>query len=255
MLESGFLGVPNVSEWLFLSLVAAAMATTYIGFVTGTAGGLMLLVLMAGIFPPLVLVPLHTFVQLGATVGRSAMMIRHMLWPTLLPFLAGAVLGAAIGARIFVDIPPSILRAMMALFVLLVVWLPEFGRVGATAWRFGLLGFIATFLGVFVGATGSLVSPVVAAASPNRRNFAATVATLMTCTHTLKIAAFTALGFAVWEYVPLIVAMIAGTLIGNYLGGYTLERMRERSFRMIFKIIMTLLALRLLWLAYAGGPS
>lgn len=255
MLVSGFLGVPNVPEWLFLTLVFAALATTYIGFVTGTAGGLMLLVLMAGIFPPLVLVPIHTFVQLGATVSRSAMMLRYMLWPTLLPFVIGATLGAAIGARIFVNIPPEMLRGFMAVFILLIVWLPDFGRVGATSWRFGALGFVATFLGVFVGATGSLVSPFVAAASPDRRNFAATVATLMTCTHLLKIVAFMAIGFAVWEYVPLILAMIAGTTAGNYFGRITLDRMRERSFRLIYRILMTVLALRLAWLAYVGGPA
>ncbi|MFM1815924.1 MAG: hypothetical protein RLZ98_2619, partial [Pseudomonadota bacterium] len=173
-----------------------------------------------------------------------------MMWPTLLPFVIGAVIGAALGARIFVEIPTSALRVMMAVFVLVVIWLPEFGRMGAEAWRFGVIGFLATFIGVFVSATGSLVSPIVAAASPDRRNFAATVATLMTMTHILKIIAFGVLGVAIGTYLPLIAAMIAGTIAANYLGRFTMERMKEYSFRLLFKIIMTILALRLLYLAY-----
>ncbi|MFM1816154.1 MAG: hypothetical protein RLZ98_2849, partial [Pseudomonadota bacterium] len=64
-LEPGFLGMPDVSGWLFAGMTFAAFATTYIAFVTGTAGGLMLLVVMAPYFPPAILVPLQTTVQLG----------------------------------------------------------------------------------------------------------------------------------------------------------------------------------------------
>jgi uncharacterized membrane protein YfcA len=66
------------------------------------------------------------------------------------------------------------------------------------------------------------------------------------------MAAFGFIGIAVGAYLPLVAAMIVSAFFGNWVGRATLDRMRERDFRLIFRIVMTLLALRLLWMA-AGG--
>ena len=50
--------------------------------------------------------------------------------------------------------------------------MPKLGRIGAERGRFLALGFGATFLGVFVSATGTLVAPFVASAAPDRRQHA-----------------------------------------------------------------------------------
>ena len=46
-----FLGVPDVGFWLTVVLVLAATITTFLGTVTGTAGGLLLLAGMASSSP------------------------------------------------------------------------------------------------------------------------------------------------------------------------------------------------------------
>ena len=51
MMEN-FLGVPDVGLWLIVVLVIAATLTTFLGTVTGTAGGLLLLASMTFFFPP-----------------------------------------------------------------------------------------------------------------------------------------------------------------------------------------------------------
>lgn len=248
-MAEGFLGVPATSEWLFAGFALAAAVTCWIGIVTGAAGGLILLGLLAMVYPPAVFVPLHTFVQLGAGAGRAILMWQYVLRGTLLPFGIGAAIGAAAGAQIFVSLPTAILQGILGLFMLLVTWMPHMGRVGTEGKRFAVLGFVATFVGVFVSATGVLVAPFVASASPDRRNHASTLAALMTMVHLCKLVAFGFLGFAMWAYAPLIVAMIAGAWVGNWLGGKTLDRMKERDFRLIFKLLLTALALRLVWVA------
>ena len=72
-----------------------------------------------------------------------------------------------------------------------------------------MLGFVTTFLGVFVSATGTLLAPFVAASTPDRRVHVATMGALMMFSHLAKVAAFGFIGFAIGRYVPLIVAMIA----------------------------------------------
>jgi uncharacterized membrane protein YfcA len=248
-MESAFLGVPGVDAWLFAELALASFATTMFGVVVGTAGGLVLLAIMAFVFPPAVLVPVHTFIQLGAGASRAVMLRRWVMRPTVIPFTLGAIAGAAAGARIFVSLPEGLLQAILGGFILIVTWMPRFGRMGSERSRFAILGAASTFLGMFVSATGTLVAPFVLSASPDRRNHLATLATLMTIAHTAKLAGFAVLGVAIGAYLPLVVVMIGTAMLGSWVGAVTVDRMPERVFRLIVQAVLTVLAVRLIWLA------
>ena len=119
--------------------------------------------------------------------------------------------------------------------------------MGAERLRFGFLGFAATFLGMFVSATGTMLSPFVASAAPDRRNYVATFAALMALVHVVKLIAFGLLGVAFGAYIPLIALMIVSAALGNWIGARVLERISEKRFRIVFQILLSLLALRLLW--------
>ena len=248
-----FLGVPDTGLLLFLGLSAASFATAFIGVFTGTAGGLILLATMAMVMPPAALIPVHTVVQLGSGVTRTMIMWRWVMRATLAPFLIGAALGAALGAKAFVAMPTSATMGILAVFILIVTWLPKLGRMGAQSGRFALVGFAATFIGVFVSATGTLVAPFVASAAPDRRNHAATLGALMSFVHILKLAAFAFLGFAVSAYIPLMAAMILTGAGGNWVGELALAKVSERRFRLILQVGLTILALKLLWDAFEHG--
>lgn len=243
----------DMSPLMFAGLSTASFFTAFIGLYTGTAGGLILLAIMATVMPPLTVIPAHTLVQLGSGVTRTLLMWRWVMRGTLLPFLIGAGLGAALGARTFIALPQTMLMGILGAFILIVTWLPNLGRLGAERKRFAVVGFAATFLGVFVSATGTIVAPFVASASPDRRNHAATLGAMMTMVHILKLIAFAAIGFSVWDYVPLIAAMVATGAVGNWAGELALARTSERRFRLILQMGLTILALRLIWNALASG--
>lgn len=243
----------DMSLLMFVGLTVASFFTAFIGLYTGTAGGLILLAIMATVMPPASVIPAHTFVQLGSGVTRAMLMWRWIMRGTVLPFLVGAVLGATLGARTFVALPQAFLMGILGVFILIVTWLPNLGRLGAERGRFAAVGFAATFLGVFVSATGTIVAPFVASAAPDRRNHAATLGALMTMVHILKLIAFAAIGFSIWDYVPLIAAMVATGSVGNWLGEVALARTSEKKFRLILQIGLTILALRLVWNALAAG--
>ena len=104
MIELSFLGVPNVNAWIFFGLSIAACFTSIVAVVTGTAGGLLLLALMAFFFDPATLLPLHTVIMLLASVHVAALFWRYILRQTVIPFLGGSIIGAALGAQIFVEL-------------------------------------------------------------------------------------------------------------------------------------------------------
>ena len=242
----GFLGVPDTSVWVFFGLSVAAFVTTFLGATPGTAGGLLLLAIMAFFYPPLVLVPVHTVVQLGAGTSRTFIMWRYVKKRLILPFTIGAFVGALAGGQIFVTLSSSILQFILGGFIIIVLYMPRFAAGGPERARFGVLGFFATFLGVFVSATGTFLSPFIAHASGDRRIHVSTMATLMAITHIAKLVVFGTIGFTVAAYAPLMAAMIVGTVGGNWVGSKALNRIPEKTFRVVFKILLTLLAIRLL---------
>lgn len=248
-MEMEFLGIPGMDGLIFSGLALASFCTAFFGMITGAGGGPILLALMAMVMPPAVLIPVHTVVQLGVGSSRTVFLWRYILWPTVFPFLIGAVIGAACAAPIFISLPSAVLQGVVGLFILLIAWMPEFGRIGPEKGRFAFLGFGMTFLAMFVSSTGSLLAPFVASVSPDRRNYASTTAGLMSMSHIIKLVAFGLMGFAIGTYLPLMAAMVATAALGNWLGRKVLFKMPEELFRNVLKVLLTLLALRLLWIA------
>lgn len=244
-----FLGTPGVDALMFFGLTAASLVTAFLGVFTGAAGGVVLLGVMALVMPPAVLLPVHTVVMLGSGITRTMIMWRDVIRGTVLPFLAGAVVGAIAGANVFIALPQSVLLLILGVFMLIVTWLPKLGRIGGERGRFAVLGFFATFLGVFVSATGSLLAPFLASHTPNRYKMVATMGALMTITHIAKLLAFGFIGFAIGSYLPLLAAMIAAGAVGNWFGEMALHKTSEQRFRLILQLILTALALRLIWSA------
>jgi uncharacterized protein len=204
---------------------------------------------MAIFMPPAVLLPIHTVVMLGSGVTRTMIMWRDVIRGTVMPFVVGATIGAVAGANVFVALPQSVLLLILGVFMLIVTWMPKLGRIGAERSRFVVLGFFTTFVGVFVSATGSLLAPFLASHTPNRYKMVATMGALMTFTHIAKLFAFGFIGFAIGSYLPLMAAMIVSGAVGNWFGEVALHKTSEQKFRLLLQVVLTLLALRLIWSA------
>jgi uncharacterized membrane protein YfcA len=254
-MEAGFLGVPGVDALVFAGLSLTSLCTAFIAGVTGAAGGLLLLGILALVFPPAILIPVHTVVLIGDNISRVAILWRHVARGALPPFFVGAALGAAAGGRIFVALPTAMLQLILGVAIIVFTWMPKIATSGSQGARFGAVGFIATFIGVFVSATGALVGPFMAAAYGDRRQLVATFSAAMGLVHICKLAAFGLLGVTLAPYLPLMAAMVGTAAIGNLIGSRVLARVPEHGFRVVFRLILTGLALRILWMAAQGAAA
>jgi len=252
-METEFLGVPNVDGLIFLGLTLTALCAAFITAVIGSAGGLLLLGVLALVFPPTVLIPLHTVVMLGDNVSRVAIMWRHIFRAALFPFFVGAALGAIAGGQIFMTLPTATLQVILGVSIIVFTWMPKIASSRSLGSRFGLVGFIATFIGIFVSAVGALVGPFIAAACTDRREVISTFSAVMGLIHLWKLIAFGLLGVTLAPYLPLMVAMVATAAIGNLAGSRVLNKIPESAFRSIFRVVLTALAIRILWLAGKNG--
>ena len=240
---------PGVSELAAIGLVALALATSALTAAAGIGGGLVLLSVLASFLPPAVVIPIHGVVQLGSNAGRAALLRRQIDRHIVLPFALGSILGIVVGAKLFVALPTPTLQIILGLFVLASVWLPKLKTSHIPNRGFTVVGMIGSFCTMFVGATGPFVASFITPDRLSRHEVVATHAACMTLQHTLKVVAFGFLGFAFLPWAPLLVAMIAAGFFGTMIGRRLLDRLPHHAFARIFKLILTVLALRLLYAA------
>ena len=242
----------EVSIALAIGLVAVSGFTSALTAAAGIGGGLVLLSVMASFLPPVIVIPTHGAVQLGSNVGRAALLRRNIDAGILLPFVLGALIGVAVGANVLVALPTATLQVILSLFILASVWLPKLKSAGVAPRGFAIVGALATFCTMFVGATGPFVAAFLSPDRLPRHAVVATHAACMTVQHAFKVVAFAVLGFAFVPWIPLLAAMIGAGFLGTVVGKRLLDRLPQKSFTRLFNLILTVLALRLLWTALAG---
>ena len=170
--------------------------------------------------------------------------IRRDLLPS---FFIGALIGAILGSNIIVNLPIAILQIILSIFIFYACWAPAPRSSTHSNKKIFGLGFIGTILALFIGSSGVVIAPFVAKACKDRHEFVGTQYCFMTVIHGLKMPVFGFLGFTLAAYIPLISVMIATAFIGSYLGRILLKFMSEKVFKIIFRITLTVLALRLLY--------
>ncbi len=235
----------------FLFLIVASFFSSALTAVLGVGGGVLLLSLMPGLLPIAAVVPVHGVVQLASNVTRAAFGVRHIQWRLVAAYAAGAVLGAAAGSRVVVTVPLAILPVVLGLFILLVTWVPRRWlalRSGKGRWvgRFAAVGAVQTFISLFVGAAGPLVTPVLLREGLSRDRIVVTHGAMMSVLHALKIVTFGLLGFAFAPYLPLMAGLVASVSVGSWVGTHLRPKIPEELFRRLLKVALTLLALRLI---------
>jgi uncharacterized membrane protein YfcA len=242
----------NVDLWMALALIALSFVTSLITATFSLGGGTLMIAVLALVFPPAVVVPVHGAVQLGSNGGRAIVQRAHIQWNFVKWIAAGAVIGTIVGGQFASLLPEKLFTIIIAVFVLFTTWLPQPKVVGRSALVQFTGGAIISGLSMLVGATGPLVS-VFLKGIPDRQQLVATHAMLMTFQNVFKVIVFVFLGFAFAQYLPLIVAMVVAGFGGTAIGSKLLVRVPESAFRWGFKIILTLVALDLLRGAVFSG--
>jgi len=232
-----------------LTLIGLSFVGSFITVAFGIGGGAFMLVFFATLLPAPAIIPVHGLVQLGSNVGRAALTFRHLRRDVVTVFAIGALIGVALGGLFVVQLEPAYIQIGVGLFILWSIAMrpPAFLKRSA-----GLTGAISSFLTMFFGATGPFVATFVKSLSLDRMAHTATHASLMTIQHALKTLTFGFLGFAFSIWAGFVVLLMMSGLLGTIVGRRVLMRIDEKRFRFMLNLVLTLLAIRLV---YAGGMA
>ncbi len=228
-------------------LAGSSFLTSMLTGALGLGGGVMMLALLATVLPPVIVLPVHGVVQIGSNFGRAVLLRAEIARSLLLPFATGSLVGVAAGALFVRELPRGVLVLLLGVFVLWSCWSPRLRPHDLPARAFGLVGAATSFVTMFLGATGPFVAAFLGPERLGRNGVVATHAACMTLQHALKVGAFTALGFAFLPWLPLLLAMIGLGFLGTMVGTRLLDRLPERSFARTFRLVLSGLALKLLW--------
>jgi uncharacterized membrane protein YfcA len=241
--------LPELAVWVVLT--AVAVATSIVSGVMGLAGGMMLLAALLMVLDPVVAIPVHGVVQLVSNASRAWFQRAHVRWGAVWRFAWPLLPAGAVGLALLRAVPPDATRLAIGAFALVATWAPGLLSLGgggrdarrALPWGGALVGFLSTT----IGATGPLLAPFILAlglAPP------ATVGTMAACQifqHASKIALFGAAGFDFARFALPVAALCAAAVAGSAIGSRLLDHLPERAFRVGVRIVLSALALQLVW--------
>ena len=238
--------------WVVLVFMAAAFATSVLSAIVGMAGGITLLAIMLLFLEPLVAIPLHGIVQLVSNSSRTVAQWGHVQWGVVwryaLPLLPMGWLGLLLAEQI----PPDAARALIGLFVLVATWRPQWLLIGThpedtdPKRRFLGLGAVVGVVNMTVGATGPLIAPFFLNLGWTRFALIGTKAACQTMGHVAKVVVFGLAGFAFGPWWVLLVLLSVCVVFGTALGSRLLGKVSERAFVLLYRGVLTAIALLLL---------
>lgn len=227
-------------------LISAAFFSSTLTAVLGVGGGMLLISFMAVSMPPAAIVPVHGVAQLASNASRGIFALKDISWQIFWPFLLGCLIGSVAGSNLLISFPSHFLPIPLGLFVLIMTWMPQLKQRFWLPGRFFSLGLTQAVLTLFVGATGPLNMPFLLREGLSKDQIVVTGSALMTIVHLAKILTFGFLGFAFSDYLPLMVGMVVAVIAGSFVGTKLRARVPEQLFKNIFKILITVLALRMI---------
>ena len=228
----------------FIILSLASFLGSFITASLGVGGGVFLLLVMLIYLPAIVVIPIHGVIQLASNVGRSALLRQYIEWNFILIFSVAALVGAICAGFIFFSLPAVLLQVIVLIGAIILTWLPAKQVKKPKASGIIFLGFITTFLSMFVGTIGPLLAAYIKGLFNERLRFVSSYAAAMAMQHFWKIIVFGAAGFAFTSYLWLIISMATLGLFGTVAGRFlVLEKFTDERFAFVFKLFITCLVI------------
>ncbi|MFH1653722.1 MAG: sulfite exporter TauE/SafE family protein [Pseudomonadota bacterium] len=242
-----------------LLLIVAAFLTSAVSATIGMAGGVTLLGIMTLFFPSgYQVVAMHGVIQLFSNVIRTFMFRKHLKSYIVKNFLPWAIVGLMLSAGIILliiyfagviqkgDLKLDFIKPLIGIFILWFLFGKRF-KINVTEKSYRYMGVISGIASVFVGATGPLIAPFFIKDKLTKNEVVANKAFCQSVNHLGKLPIFYFLiGFNYFAEMDTLLPLIAAVIVGTWLGKRFLSFIPERIFQIIFKVLLSLIAMRLI---------
>ena len=233
---------------LFWIIVTGSFVASFVNAAFALGGAFIMLAIMTSVLPINAVIPMHTPLMFGSLISRTFLFWRYIHWPIVMPFSLGCVLGVFIGAHTYVNLPDWVIAVVIGL-LMLSVWLPGIKLSGDIPKPFFLIGVIHSFMST-VFAYGGVFHAVILRTGLEKMQITATLGGSLFVMGLMKLAGYASIGFDYMPYIYVIVVAVIVSIFGTWLGKRVTHHISEQLFRLVFKLIMTLFGVRLLYQAW-----
>ncbi|PHM72289.1 hypothetical protein Xekj_00567 [Xenorhabdus sp. KJ12.1] len=208
---------------------------------------------MLGLIPMFVpvsaVIPIQGVVNLTSNFSRFLFGIKHAILKWLPAYFIGGLVGTALGYPLIGYLPEKLLSIILAIFILLSVWTGILKKIGALINNNYIVSAFQGFISLFVGSVATLSIPLLMERKLNTKQVIVTSAMQMSVLNVFRVAAFFIAGFQFSAYTNILIPLILGSVVGNYIGGYLQKMIPEKIGATALKLIITVLAMLLLYKA------
>jgi uncharacterized membrane protein YfcA len=237
-----------VIDTTFVIIVAGSFVAAVVNAAFAAGGALIVLAITTTVLPVHAVVPIHSCLLIGSTVSRVYYFREFINWSIAGPFLVGSAFGALIGSGLYVELPEVLLATAISILMLVSVWMPRLSWQPTIRHPWAIVGFLHTLFSTLF-AFGAVLQSVILHTRLERREILGTMAGGLTGMGIFKIAGYVYYGFDYSPYLLTIVAAIFVSFVGTWAGKLLVDKIPEDIFRLGFRVLITVIAVRLLYSA------
>ncbi len=238
-----------LTDPLAILIIISAFLAALVSSAFAVGGGFIMIAVLSNVLPMQYVVPLHSPMMLGLSLGRTFAFWRDIQWRIVIPFASGSIIGAFSASPLYFHLPAFLIALVIALFILLATWVPAITWHITIPRPFFCVGVLHSFFSTLFS-FGGLFQPIMLRQAMSRFKIVATLAAGLLFMNLLKISAYTLQGFDYSEWLVVIIAAILAGIPGAIAGRQLLHCLSENKFRFFFRLAMTAFAIKLLYLAW-----
>ena len=236
----------HVIDATFAIIVAGSFVAALFNAAFSAGGALISLAVSGAVLPIQAVVPIHSTLLIGSTVTRVLFFREYIDWSLVRGFFVGSAVGAFLGARIYIELADAVIAVAIGVVMLVAIWLPQITWRPKLRHPWLLVGFVHTLLSTLF-AYGALLHAVILHTKLQRRQIVGTLGGCLAGMSVFKITGYAYYGFDYSPYYAMIMAAILVSFAGTAAGKMVVDRLSEEHFRFVYRVLITVSALRLLY--------
>jgi uncharacterized membrane protein YfcA len=241
--------VEEFSLFAYSIMFLVSFITAAISAATGMGGGVIFLIGLNQFIPLKSAIPIHGLIQLKNNALRVHALRQFLIKKMCVIYSLGCTLGVIVVALMIKNVESKLIPLIL-IFLLVAYSLfkpKKLPHIKIPDWGYGPLGFATGVLGILIGAVDPLLAPFFLRDDLNRQQVIANKSFFQMLIHFFKIPVFLYLGFQYLNYLPLIVVLFIGGVLGTYGGIAVLHKISQEVFIKVFKGILFLVWLKVLY--------
>jgi uncharacterized membrane protein YfcA len=230
-------------DLIVISLGCFVAAFINASFATG--GVYIMLATVSSVLPLTITIPLLPALALPSLFARIYLFKDHINKSIVKAFVIGSIFGVLLGGQLFVSMDERIISISIGSLILFITWLPSLNLKLPRFNVFSYIGFTHSLIGTLFG-VGGILQPAIFRTSMTQAQITGTLAACLFTMDIFKISSYVHNGFSYFPYIYQLLSAVLFGFFGAWLGKRTSVSISRKTFRSIFKVIITLVAIRLL---------